>query len=198
MTAKHWKLPFLLILFVLSMGCGSKVLYQPSPILVKEQKSLNSVRTAILDSLRQRGWTVEKDWKNLVQANYARSAYAARIQINYDTRKVSIEYLSSTNLKYQVKNGQRIIHRSYNKWITLLERDIRRALNSWSKAAPVVQSKPLSPPGNTASRQPARPASESKPGRAPEPETPAAKREQTSGPVVGSDQGAVASGDTYY
>jgi hypothetical protein len=55
--------------------------------------------------------------------------YTAEIHVAFDTRKVTITYVNSSHLKYEVKgNGQRMIHANYMNWMRFLSQDIGRNL----------------------------------------------------------------------
>jgi hypothetical protein len=44
--------------------------------------------------------------------------------VHYDGRQVQINYLNSSNLKYEVKDGQRYIHTNYPSWVQNLITDV--------------------------------------------------------------------------
>jgi hypothetical protein len=60
----------------------------------------------------------------LIEANIPVRSHAVEIRIPFDMQYIRIQYVSSTNLLYDEENGIKSIHRNYNKWIKLLERDI--------------------------------------------------------------------------
>jgi hypothetical protein len=48
----------------------------------------------------------------------------AKVGVKYDTKSIQFTYLDSTNLDYEVKKGNRYIHRNYPKWVNNLVNDV--------------------------------------------------------------------------
>jgi hypothetical protein len=77
-----------------------------------------------------RRWLVRVKSPGVIVANFTKeNNISATIQINYSKKDYSIKYLRSINLK----NDQGEIHRNYNKWVILLDRDIQNSLNLLSE-----------------------------------------------------------------
>jgi hypothetical protein len=88
--------------------------------------STDAVRTAIIAAGKAHGWRVANDEPGkLTLALTVRDKHHVTVAVTYDTQQAAIEYVSSDNLDYKVKrNGQRLIHSSYNRWIQLLVQGI--------------------------------------------------------------------------
>jgi hypothetical protein len=48
--------------------------------------------------------------------------------VHYDSQKIQINYVTSSNLRYEEKNGVRYIHKNYQSWIKNLVTDIQNGL----------------------------------------------------------------------
>ncbi|HEY7873388.1 MAG TPA: hypothetical protein VIC31_11795 [Rudaea sp.] len=113
-------LPALLLL----MAFRQVPLVDPAPIAVPAKLSLVQVDKAVKQALVKREWLINSDQPGKLTATYARRDFSVQIGITYDTKQVQIKYLGSSNLKYEVKNGQAWIHKNYQSWIQNLETDI--------------------------------------------------------------------------
>lgn len=83
------------------------------------------VRGAILEALQDKGWVVREDDPGRIVAEILVRTHRADVEIDYSATQYSITYKDSANLLH---DGS-MIHRNYNKWITLLERQINRRLS---------------------------------------------------------------------
>ncbi|KAA0949072.1 MULTISPECIES: hypothetical protein [unclassified Pseudomonas] len=109
-------------------GCTSKpVLNTQTDIPANVQASDEKVKQAILAALEKREWTVQRADPQLIQAEITvRNQYHAEIDIRYTRTSYAITYRDSRDLGY--KNGK--IHRNYNRWISMLDRDILAGLRA--------------------------------------------------------------------
>ena len=87
-------------------------------------KSLQEVKTAIVDAGRARGWTVKDIAPGHLEAELRVRDHAAVVDIKYSTTSYSITYKDSKDLHY---DGTKI-HPNYNGWIQNLQRDIEKRL----------------------------------------------------------------------
>ena len=99
-------------------------LVDPAPIAVPNSVSQSQVLKAIEMSLTQRGWAIAKKVPGEVDATYAPRDFSVTIAVHYTVRQIQINYVTSSNLRYEVKNGTRYIHANYDSWIKNLVRDI--------------------------------------------------------------------------
>lgn len=86
--------------------------------------SQNQVGKAITSAVYARGWRVIKDEPGLIEASINVRTHRADVSIPYSAKGYSIEYKNSVNLD---QSGN-MIHRNYNKWVTLLDRQIQQEL----------------------------------------------------------------------
>jgi hypothetical protein len=116
-------------LLLLVMASGRAPLVNPPPIPVPSELNAMQVGKAVKAALVGRGWMVSAEQADSVDATLHGDDYTAKIHVTFDNSKVSISYVDSTNLKYEVKrNGQRMIHANYTNWMRFLTQDIGRNL----------------------------------------------------------------------
>ena len=95
----------------------------PVPRLVTASE--NEVGKAVITAVTKRGWVVTKDEPGLIEARLnVRNKHTALVSIPYTNKNFSIEYKDSTNLDHKGNT----IHRNYNKWVILLDREIQQEL----------------------------------------------------------------------
>lgn len=116
------------VLFLL-MAFRQVPLVDPAPIAVpqkiaQEKNGMDKVSQAIKKALVQRQWIVNVDEPGKIAATYAPRDFSVQIGITYDRKQVQIKYLTSSNLKYEEKNGVRYIHTNYPSWVQNLVTDI--------------------------------------------------------------------------
>ena len=112
-----------------SAGCTSKpVLNTQHDLPASAQISEEKVKQVIVAALQKREWTVLRQSPQLVQAEITvRNQYYAAIDISYTRNSYAITYRDSRDLGY--KDGK--IHRNYNRWVSMLDRDIMAGLRNY-------------------------------------------------------------------
>ena len=111
-------------------GCTSKpVLNTQHDLPAGAQVSEEQVKQVIVTALQKREWTVQRLSPQLVQAEITvRNQFYAAIDIRYTRNSYAITYRDSRDLGY--KDGK--IHRNYNRWVSMLDRDILAGLRTYS------------------------------------------------------------------
>ena len=109
-------------------GCTSKpILNTQHDLPADAQVSEEKMKTVIVNALQKREWTVQRLSPQLVQAEITvRNQYYAAIDIRYTRNSYAITYRDSRELGY--KDGK--IHRNYNRWVSMLDRDIMAGLRN--------------------------------------------------------------------
>ncbi|MGH8449092.1 hypothetical protein [Pseudomonas sp.] len=109
-------------------GCTSKpVLNTQHDLSTNTQVSEEQVKQVIVSALQKREWTVQRLSPELVQAEITvRNQFHAEIDIRYTRNSYAITYRDSRDLGY--KDGK--IHRNYNRWVSMLDRDIMAGLRA--------------------------------------------------------------------
>lgn len=92
------------------------------------EATLEKIAEAIKEAARIHGWTTSPVSDMKIEAEIlVRGRHRAKVEITYTTSTFSIQYRDSSILLYERDDGK--IHRNYNKWVTLLEREIHDQLN---------------------------------------------------------------------
>jgi hypothetical protein len=110
-----------------SFGARVEPIYD-AVIRVPATATMEDIAKAIKHALIERGWTVQREENGMIEAKIFVRSHTADIRIPFDKEYVHVQYVSSTNLLYDEKHGIKHIHRNYNKWIKLLERDVAKRL----------------------------------------------------------------------
>ena len=84
------------------------------------------VEKAILTAGAKRDWQMKVISPGLIRGDLTVRTHQASIDIRYNEHDFSIAYVSSSGLD---ADGKGNTHRSYNKWITLLDRTIQKELS---------------------------------------------------------------------
>jgi hypothetical protein len=111
----------------LSFGARDEPIYDAT-IRVPATITMEDIAKAIKSGLIAREWTVQREENGVIEAKLFVRSHTADIRIPFNKDSIGIQYVSSTNLLYDEKHGIKYIHRNYNKWIKLLERDIANRL----------------------------------------------------------------------
>jgi len=84
------------------------------------------VEKAILTAGAKRDWQMKVVSAGVIRGDLTVRTHQASIDVRYNEHNFSIVYVSSSGLD---ADGKGNIHRSYNKWITLLDRSIQKELS---------------------------------------------------------------------
>ena len=118
-------LPILLML----MAARQAPLVDPDPIAIPAKITDAQVAKSIRGALVNRKWTVTDERPGEIKSTLSLRDHKVRIDITWDKRQIHIKYVDSENLKYEVENGKRLIHKNYLGWINNLVTDISANLN---------------------------------------------------------------------
>ncbi len=126
---------FLLLALTFSLGTayaarGAKTMVIPEPIAVPAKMTEQNVAKAIRFSLLGRGWSWEKadEKPGSIDTTLNVRQHMLKMRISYGGGVVSMSYLDSAVLKYEVDEGVPKIHPNASKWMDLLAQDIRTNL----------------------------------------------------------------------
>ena len=103
-------------------------LTDPAPIAVPANVSTAKVEQLIGSALTARNWRIVKQVPGEIDAVYDPREFSVTIAVHYNAQQVQINYVTSNNLKYEVRNGVRYIHTNYESWIKNLVTDISNGL----------------------------------------------------------------------
>ncbi|HKZ11261.1 MAG TPA: hypothetical protein VJL61_11225 [Rhodanobacteraceae bacterium] len=122
-------LPLLLAPALLMLMAFRQVpLVDPAPIPVPNGVNSAKVEQIIGSALTARNWRIVKHVPGEIDAVYDPRAFSVTIAVHYDPQKIQINYVTSSNLRYEEKNGVRYIHTNYASWIKNLVTDIQNGL----------------------------------------------------------------------
>jgi hypothetical protein len=130
---KFLRVTFLICLTMLSMSAYAArsavplVNYDNIAIVTgsKNAPQIDKVKLAMRVGAAVKGWTVEDAADGSLTATIVvRDKHKVVVKIDYDASKYSIHYKDSAVMKYEVNNGQAVIHPFYNVWVENLKNDI--------------------------------------------------------------------------
>ena len=100
----------------------------PSPIAVPAGKTVAEVVRAVKYSIASQGWAVDEEQPGRIVASYKPRSHVARVTVTIAPEQVTIQYLSSENLKFEEEKGKRLIHPAYNGWVRGLRDNMERTV----------------------------------------------------------------------
>lgn len=88
--------------------------------------SAAQIKQAIVAGASARSWSIapQADGKLLATLN-VRGKHSIVVDVSYTADKYSLRYKDSSNMKFGDRDGQFVIHPSYNKWVQGLKEAIR-------------------------------------------------------------------------
>ena len=114
----------LLILPVALLLMAATPLVDPAPVPVPAGLDDKAIAKSIRLGGAQRGWIVTRQDPGAMELTLNIRTHMAKVGVKYDTKSIQFTYLDSTNLDYEVKKGNRYIHRNYPKWVNNLVNDV--------------------------------------------------------------------------
>ncbi|MBL8299915.1 MAG: hypothetical protein JNN30_16370 [Rhodanobacteraceae bacterium] len=124
MLRSRFVLILLLPILLLLTGWREAPLVNPDPIAIPAKASSAEVARIIKKALVGRKWIVAEDNPGAIKATLLIREHKAKIAIDWDAKSIRISYVSSENLNFSEKKGQKLIHQNYNSWINNLVVDI--------------------------------------------------------------------------
>jgi hypothetical protein len=128
------------LLFVSAMtlftACSGPAIYTAGDAPVSQignTPSLAQVDKAVKDSLIGRGWIPSKISNHSYIGLYKKRDLMAKIKVLFNTSTFTIRHVDSNNLDFD--GSDNTIHPTYNRWIQMLEHDIRKRVDRNVRAA---------------------------------------------------------------
>ena len=109
-------------------ACGtSRPIYNANSQNSVSELSQVEMRGVIAEALNYKRWRILEESKGRIKAGIDVRRHYAEVVIDYTDKGFRINYADSKNLDYL--SGRQRIHRNYNKWIQLLEGEIKVRAN---------------------------------------------------------------------
>jgi len=105
-----------------------------APTEAKAATSLDAITQAILAAGNQRGWQKTLVSPGLIHAKLivGDGKHEVEVDISYTKEDFSITYAGSSNMNYQLRDGEKRIHPKYNRWVQILKDDIQESIKNLS------------------------------------------------------------------
>ena len=108
---------------LLLAACRGSPVYnvESAPLGASEDATIGEVTEAIKRAGIGLGWQMKPEKEGQMTGRLSLRSHVAVVEIKYDTKRFSISYLDSANLRYDGRN----IHRNYNSWVKILSNAIK-------------------------------------------------------------------------
>ena len=130
---KKYLLLVVLAMAIAAIGCrfGQPVgtfAYDYPSAEASKNVSEKKMHDIIIKSCTDNNWRVSEPAQNTIEATLmVRNKHTVVVSIPYTATHYSINYKASTDMEYKKKSdGTAVIHPNYNKWVGILDRDIRK------------------------------------------------------------------------
>jgi hypothetical protein len=134
---KKYLLLMVLVLALAGIGCriGQPVgafAYDFPTAEAHKNITEKQMHDAIVKACADTGWRATDVASNTIEATImVRNKHTVVVSIPYTATHYSINYKASTNMEYKAKSdGSASIHPNYNKWVGILDKNIRRNVTS--------------------------------------------------------------------
>ena len=114
-------------LFISLSGCRTAPIYNPTDIPLNSKAKMADVEKAIVRAGKSLRWNMKTVKPGFITATLYNRSHTAIVDITYTTKSFSIQYKDSVDLNY---DGNTMIHKNYNNWVTNLERKIQMEVSS--------------------------------------------------------------------
>jgi hypothetical protein len=129
--AKQWAM-LVLVAFTWTAPVAearSTTLIDHESVVVSGARSAADVKRAILIAGTKKGWKAIKETADNVRLEYnARGKHLVVIDVRYNAKSFGVKYAGSENMNYEERDGTRVIHPKYNKWVSDLIQSINLEL----------------------------------------------------------------------
>ncbi|MBE9548733.1 MAG: hypothetical protein IMF09_04940 [Proteobacteria bacterium] len=109
---------------------GAKPMVDPARVSFDCDQDSKQIRHAITMAMSTLGWTPSYTDDGVVGNIVVRGKHTLNVLVEYDLQSFDVNYLSSSNLKYKLKNGQPYIHANASSWMDNLKKGISAQLMS--------------------------------------------------------------------
>jgi hypothetical protein len=114
------------------------------PVQLMRPVDLKTVESAIESSFAKRHWVIKEHTGQKYVAVLSERSHTVTVAVLYDGASARIDYLDSTNLRYENRPEGEVIHKKYQTWVKNLGEEIKIAASHTAAAAPTAV--PAPPP----------------------------------------------------
>ncbi len=107
-------------------GCARTAPIEQIHSTVSTGHTAEQVKTAILKAGQKREWIMTEAGPGVIKGHLQSRDHSVDVSIPYSATSYSIKYESSMNLK----SSEGKIHKSYNRWVRNLDREIQLNLSA--------------------------------------------------------------------
>lgn len=125
---------------------AARELVDPPPIPVSMEISQDQARRAIHLAAEKHGWVIEQESPGHSEATVVSGSHVVRVDIAYETRLITINYVDSEEMSFERRHNVRYIHPKYIKWTRTLAEDISEQLKLIPAAKPSAPAPKPQPP----------------------------------------------------
>lgn len=113
------------LLFLTACQNEALVDYLDQPLRASDRATVEDIGDLMESLAKARGWRVNRTSPGVIDASLNRGSgkHIMDVRVTFDKKTFSIVYISSTNMNYSVRDGERRIHPLYNKWVGMMRRD---------------------------------------------------------------------------
>ena len=111
-------------------------LEEPPPVPVPSELTQDQARRAIHAAVDKYGWVIDEESPGHSRATLILREHMVQVDVAYETRLITISYLDSRNMRFEVDGNVRYIHPKYKKWTRNLANEIGTQLAEARKAKP--------------------------------------------------------------
>jgi hypothetical protein len=91
----------------------------------------DKVHDAIVSVGKSHGWVASNEQPGrMTLSNTIRGTFIVVLDVTYSPSGMQVDYVSSENLNYKLKNDVPYIHPKYNKWVDLLMTETKQRLST--------------------------------------------------------------------
>lgn len=87
---------------------------------LSQEKAIKDIKRALIG----RGWTITAERPGEIDLTLTLRTHTARIRVTWDAQAVRIACVSSIDLDYKERKGERFIHSNYLSWISNIVKDM--------------------------------------------------------------------------
>lgn len=126
------QLRFVPLIFILALVIASchqsipMVNVENAPLKAPQGTTMDRITEAILASGVNRGWKMTVLKPGLIRGKIVvNDKHTVEVDITYNEKDFSINYVNSINMNYNFSNSVYYIHPKYNRWVNILKEDIQ-------------------------------------------------------------------------